>query len=223
MSPLQEVSAGWLVTPFSRGLWWQHPDCRPPLPLCAAPRVLAHSVSKPLHVGGTPVGLSCSQVCEAALSGGCSMGCASRASSALISAGSLACCMAFDLITPCLSFPISEHGEQDNLPHRDVLRPLAPVGAVLQQHKAFYKHWTAVILLWPGAGAQVFRMLPFGAFFGARRRAVVMSAVCRNCARWFSWVVISGCQGELTAGCSSWSAEGAVYFTWDAACFLHPG
>jgi len=36
-----------------------------------------------------------------------------RASSALISAGSLVCCMAFDLITLCLSFPISEHGEHD--------------------------------------------------------------------------------------------------------------
>lgn len=36
-----------------------------------------------------------------------------RTSSALISAGSLICCMAFDLITLCLSFPVSEHGEQD--------------------------------------------------------------------------------------------------------------
>lgn len=37
----------------------------------------------------------------------------SQNSSVLISAGSLICCMAFDLITLCLSFPISEHGEQD--------------------------------------------------------------------------------------------------------------
>lgn len=42
-----------------------------------------------------------------------SMGQTARTSNALISTGSLICCMAFDLITLCLSFPISEHGEQD--------------------------------------------------------------------------------------------------------------
>lgn len=61
---------------------------------------------------GTPVGLSCFQACEAVLSGRWSMGQIARASIVLISAGSLIC-MAFDLITLCLSFPISEYGEQD--------------------------------------------------------------------------------------------------------------
>lgn len=42
-----------------------------------------------------------------------SMDQAARTSNALIAAGSLICCMAFDIITLCLSFPISEHGEQD--------------------------------------------------------------------------------------------------------------
>lgn len=44
------------------------------LPLCPAPWLLARSVSKPLQLGGTLVGLSCSQVREAALSSGCNMG-----------------------------------------------------------------------------------------------------------------------------------------------------
>lgn len=93
------------------------------------------------EVGGTPVGLSCFQhacfvwqCCH-----GWSMGQTARTSSALISAGSLICCMAFDLITLCLSFPISEHGEQDTY-LIGVYWGLALVGAVLWQYKAFYKH-----------------------------------------------------------------------------------